>query len=282
MKKKKRQLRKKPIFLILSIVLAICAIGCGGYWFYQQHLLNEQEKYYNELQTITVPVEQIEIEVVEEQSEPESVSEEEPDDLSIYNIPEDKQPDFTALQEMNEHIYAWIYIPGTEVDYPIVQHPTELDYYLNHNLDGSEGYPGGIYTQHINSKEFDDFNTVIYGHNMRNGSMFKDLHRYEEDDFFEEHPYIYMYTEDGVLVYQVFAAYEFSDIHLLMGFDLTSEEIRRIYLNNVFTAEGSSNNYNLDVPVTTDDNILTLATCIGNKPDKRYLVAAVLVADGRE
>jgi len=112
--------------------------------------------------------------------------------------------------------------------------------------------------------------------------MFKDLHKYEDDVFFEENPYIYVYTETGVLVYQIFAAYEFSDIHLIMGFDLSSEEVRRIYLNNVFTAEGKTNNYNMDIAVTTEDNILTMATCIGNKPDKRYLVSAVLVADGRE
>lgn len=282
MKKTKRRLRKRTIYIILAVILAVCAIGFGAYWIRHQWHLNHQQEYYEMLQTMSVPMEEIEIEVPDSEPVSEEESMEEPVDLSIYNIPQDKQPDFKALQEINEHIYAWIYIPGTEVDYPIVQHPTELDYYLDHNIDGSEGYPGCIYTQHINSKEFDDFNTVVYGHNMRNGSMFRELHSYEDDTFFAENPYIYVYTEDGVLVYQVFAAYEFSNIHLLMGFDLTSEEIRRVYLNNIFTAEGSNNNYNLEVPVNTDDNLLTLTTCIGNKPDKRYLIAAVLVADGRD
>lgn len=279
-KKKKRKLRKKTIFLILAILLATCSVVCIVCLIREQSLLKEQEEYYNDLKAVTIPVASLEIEEPEEESVAEP--EEEKVDLSLYNIPEDKQPDFAALKEINEDIYAWVYIPGTEIDYPIVQHPEELDYYLTHNLDGSEGYPGGIYTQYINSKEFDDFNTVVYGHNMRNGSMFKDLHKYEDDVFFEENPYIYVYTETGVLVYQIFAAYEFSDIHLIMGFDLSSEEVRRIYLNNVFTAEGKTNNYNMDIAVTTEDNILTMATCIGNKPDKRYLVSAVLVADGRE
>lgn len=279
MKKTKRKLRKRTVIFIAVIILSICAVGLGTYWIRHQSRLNNQQEYYEMLQTITIP----EIEISDMEAESVTVEESVKDtvDLTLYNVPQNKQPDFKELQAINEHIYAWIYLPGTEIDYPIVQHPTELDYYLNHNIDGSEGYPGCIYTQHINSKEFDDFNTVVYGHNMKNGTMFRELHSYEEDEFFEENPYIYIYTEDGVLVYQVFAAYEFSNIHLLMGFDLTSEEIRRIYLNNIFTAEGSSNNYNTEVPVNTDDSLLTLTTCIANKPDKRYLVAAVLVADGR-
>lgn len=282
MGKTKRKLRKRTIYLILAVVLAICAIVGGAYWIVHQSRLNSQQEYYEMLQTITIPMEEVEIPVTQSETASEEECSAEPVDLTQYNVPQDKQPNFEELQTINEHIYAWIYLPGTEVDYPIVQHPTELDYYLNHNIDGSEGYPGCIYTQHINSKEFDDFNTVVYGHNMKNGTMFRELHSYEDDTFFEDNPYIYVYTKDGVLVYQVFAAYEFSNIHLLMGFDLTSEDIRRIYLNNIFTAEGKNNNYNMEIPVSTDDNLLTLTTCIANKPDKRYLVAAVLVADGRE
>ena len=286
MKKKKRRLRKRTIYLIIAAVLLIIAAAGAGFLINNHLRLQNQQQYYEELQELArveseagtiIDAEEF---ASEEMSEVESEEASEVVDLSIYNIPE-KELDFSLLQEENEHIYSWICIPETNIDYPIVQHPDEADYYLDHNLDHSVGYPGGIYTHNLNSLNFDDFNTVVYGHNMKNGTMFHDLHLFEDETFFNEHPYIYVYTESGVLVYQIFAAYEYSNIHLLLGFDLSSPEIRQIYLDNIYIAEGTNNHYNMDVPVTADDNILTLTTCIGNKPDKRYLVAAVLVADGR-
>ena len=87
---------------------------------------------------------------------------------------------FGELQSVNPDVYAWITVPGTEIDYPILQHPSDNSYYLMHNIDGSYGYPGCIYTENLNSKDFTDNNTVIYGHNMKNGSMFAQLHKFEQ------------------------------------------------------------------------------------------------------
>lgn len=70
---------------------------------------------------------------------------------------------------MNPDVYAWITVPGTEI--PILQQPSDNSYYFMHNMDGSYGYPGCIYTENLNSKDFTDNNTVIYGHNMKNDSM---------------------------------------------------------------------------------------------------------------
>ncbi|HBA46218.1 MAG TPA: hypothetical protein DCZ91_00130, partial [Lachnospiraceae bacterium] len=99
--------------------------------------------------------------------EPEVTEEppEEKDPLDILKemgvpIPE-KEVDFADLQEnTNQDIYAWIYIPDTKIDYPVLQHPTDNTYYLNYNLDGSRGYPGCIYTEDYNEKDFSDPNTV--------------------------------------------------------------------------------------------------------------------------
>ena len=62
-------------------------------------------------------------------------------------------------------------LPGTEIEYPILQHPSDNSYYFMHNIDGSYGYPGCIYTENLNSKDITDNNTVIYGHNVKNDSM---------------------------------------------------------------------------------------------------------------
>lgn len=210
----------------------------------------------------------------------EEASEETYPGLDGYDVP-DKAIDFEALrQEENEHIYAWITVPGTVIDYPIVQHPEEPDYYLDYNLDGTKGYPGGIYTQFYNSKDWQDANTVIYGHNMKNGSMFAGLHQYEDSQFFEENPYVYIYSEDKIRVYQIFAAYEYLDINLVTYFGLPGVMSYEDYLASIYTLDGMNNNFNTDIEVTTEDKIITLATCISSKPTMRYLVQAVLVAEG--
>jgi len=198
--------------------------------------------------------------------------------LGKYGVPE-KEIDFAALQaEQNPDIYAWITIPGTRVDYPVLQHPEELDYYLDYNIDGTRGYPGCIYTQMMNSKDFTDPNTVLYGHNMKDGSMFADLHYYGDSEFFGEHPYVFIYTEDSILVYRIFAAYEFSNVHLLYTFDLSTPEAIGDYAKNIFNIDGMNNQFDesLEPELGPDSRIITLSTCISGKADRRWLVAAVL------
>lgn len=274
---------RKLLYLILALLFALAAVVAVGYFLYHRQQVRWQQERYEALQEFiasmpaTTPA-------ADTTAAGEDIMDGEAEglaDISNFDVPE-KEIDFDALHETNEHIYAWITIPDTAIDYPVLQHPTEQDHYLDYNLDGSRGYPGCIYSQFINAKDFSDFNTVLYGHNMRAGTMFANLHYYEDPDFFAEHPYVYVYTEDGPLVYQVFAAYTFSNVHLLMGFDLSQEAVRETYIENIFSLGGMNDNFNRDVEVTADSRILTLSTCINNRPENRYLVAAVLVADGRD
>ena len=192
-------------------------------------------------------------------------------------IPE-KEVDFADLQaNVNKDIYAWIYIPDTLVDYPVVQHPTDNLYYLNYNLDGSKGYPGCIYTEDYNAKDFSDPNTVIYGHNMKNGTMFAGLHKFEDGEYFKEHPYVYIYTEEGLYVYEIFAAYESGSEHILYNNDFTNDYAYSKYLEGIYSLRSMNSNVKEDVEVTTEDRIVTLSTCVANKSDRRYLVQGVLL-----
>ena len=112
----------------------------------------------------------------------------------VSDTPEPELPDnpidFATLQERNADVYAWIKIPDTKVDYPILQSGDKPEnFYLNHNIDGEYEFAGCIYTQKLNKKDFTDPNTVIYGHNMKNGTMFKALHQFRNKDFFEANKY---------------------------------------------------------------------------------------------
>lgn len=185
--------------------------------------------------------------------------------------------DFDSLTAQYPDIYAWIRIPGTRVDYPIVQREGDNGYYLNHTIDGKKKTEGSIYTEDYNSKDFEDVNTVIYGHNMKNGSMFKTLHKYKDKQFLLDNSEIYIYQKDRVLKYKIFAAYIYDNRHLMLSFNFEDENIFRNYLNNVLTKRDMSSNINTSVDVTVGDKIITLSTC-NNNDAQRYLVQAVLLS----
>jgi len=184
--------------------------------------------------------------------------------------------DFPSWQERNADVYAWIRIPDTKVDYPILQGGPDDSYYLDHTIDGVKGYPGSIYTEKVNSKDFTDFNTVIYGHNMKDGSMFKHLHKFEEDEFFDAHEFFEIYTEEGTKIYRVYAAVTYSDKHIMYAFDYTNADGRQAYIDSLDTGE-SKNHFREGMTIDENSKLVTLATCIGARPDNRWLVVAELV-----
>ncbi len=205
--------------------------------------------------------------------------------------PEEKEPvpeapgkglDWDELHKENSDIYAWIYVPGTSIDYPVLQHPSSNEYYLNHNLDGSYGFPGVIYTENYNKKDFTDPHTVIYGHNMDNTTMFSTLHKFADPKMFEEPHYFYIYTDDGrTLVYEVVAAYEYPSFHLILTFDCSNEYVYEQYLSNIESVDVTGpylGNVRHDVELDTDDRIVTLSTCTtDHDAQKRFLVVGVLL-----
>lgn len=185
--------------------------------------------------------------------------------------------DFEELKKTNADIYAWIHVPDTNINYPIVQSPTDDAYYLDHTIEGKAGYPGSIYTEKVNAKDFSDFNTVIYGHDMKDGSMFKDLHKYEDSEFFDKHSKITIYTETEHKTYEVFAAVVYNDNHIMYTYDNENVEDRKAFLRSIYESRDMKNQIRTDVPVDENSHIITLSTCIGGHPDKRFIVGAVEV-----
>jgi len=261
----------KNVFKIGRIVFTVAFFIIVGIMAKDFIVEQNAKKQFDELsqQTNVVDTETEEIE-----TEPET----EADILAEMGIevPE-KNLDWDELHETNEHIYAWIYIPGTNVDYPVLQHPTDDTYYLDYNLDGTKGYPGCIYSEHkYNSMDWMDFNTLLYGHNMKDGTMFKTLHKYEDRAFFEENRYMYIYTPEEVYVYDIFAAYVGDAIHILADYNFEYEEAREKYLDELFSMRSMSAHFRDGVEVTEDSKILTLVTCTGNG-NTRYFVQGVMV-----
>ena len=184
--------------------------------------------------------------------------------------------DFAELSSINPDIYAWIRIPDTQIDYPVLQREKDDTYYLRHNSGGRYAFAGSIYTEEANSRDFKDPMTVLYGHNMRDGSMFQNLHFFEDETFFAEHPEFFIYLSGYRLTYEIFAAYRFDDTHLLGAFDFSKKKGRRAYIREVFAGISMGQNTREDVKVTAKDKLVILSTCTFDQADGRYLVQAVL------
>ena len=103
--------------------------------------------------------------------------------------------DFDTLKKENPDTIGWIHIPDTKISYPIVQ-GTDNDFYLKHDFNGEASVAGSIYLDYESEGDFEGRNNILYGHNMKNGSMFKDIVRYKDPSYFKEHQYFSIYTPE--------------------------------------------------------------------------------------
>lgn len=182
--------------------------------------------------------------------------------------------DFHSLKEINLDIYAWIDIDDTNVHYPIVQNSMDDSYYLEHTIEGAEGYPGSIYTERVNTKDFSDFNTLIYGHNMRDGSMFNHLHKFSDAEFFSSHDKITIYTEDEIKEYTIYAALIYDDRHIMNCFDFSRTDERERFIQTVKESRNLRNQFRDGIEISADSNLVTLSTCTED-PSTRFIVIGV-------
>ena len=173
--------------------------------------------------------------------------------------------------EQNAHVIGWLEIPDTAIRYPILQHPTEDNHYLDITIDGGYGYPGSIYTNSMEGRDFDTFNTVIYGHNMADGSYFGSLRHYNDPDYLEAHREIDIYTLTEKHVYDVFAVVRYDDRYITYEYDDTVRGDRIAFLRSLHAFDPL---YAKGARLSLDGHIITLSTCIGGMPYNRLLIIA--------
>ena len=261
----KQRKKKHTKINVIAIVLVLCAAVCGAFFGYRATKQKSVNVKYQELAENATDIQP------EKEEEKEGILEE-------LNIPvPDKNINWDMVKAENPDIYAWIYIPNTNVDYPVLQHPTDDEYYLNHNIDGSEGYPGCIYSESVNKKDFSDPNTVLYGHDMNDGSMFSTLHNFEDNQFFNENCYIYIYTPEKTFVYQIYSASEFGDQHIMYAYDFQTETGFNQFIADIGNSRDMASHKRDGIGMGYGRKLLTLSTCIATKPENRWLVTAVLM-----
>lgn len=260
----KKNWKLKILFFIFSLNIIVSIIYLSHYYYLQY----TNEALYKELQTKVTQTKVLHT----KPKEPSKLAEISSSNQETLFESSELSIDFNELKKLNNDIYAWIYIPNTEISYPILQHPEDDSYYLNHTLDGQKGYPGCIYSEKNNKTDFSDPVTVLYGHNMNNGTMFGSLLKYEDNNFLNENYSISIYTSKQSFKYEIVLVAEYDNIHILKSFDFLNKESKTQFLKSVLNESKKVLTKNLDVHSTSQ--LLVLSTCLKTNSSKRLLIVA--------
>ena len=182
---------------------------------------------------------------------------------------------FSSLKRRNADTMGWITIDYTKnINYPIV-HCDDNEFYLTHSYDGTSNPAGSIFVDYRNSKNFDDnYNTVIYGHNLLAKTMFGELDKFFTKSFFYNNRRIYIYNENGLYIYETFCVSKVnvSTNYTKVDFNTPDEFVEFCY------AMKKRSVHKTDTQFTGSDRIITLSTCTNvYNPSERYCVMAKLV-----
>ena len=185
--------------------------------------------------------------------------------------------DFEALRETGPDIIGWLTLPDTAINYPVTQ-ADDNEYYLHHLYDGTYNKTGCLFADYENQEDFSDRNTIIYGHNMRDGSMFATLNEYDEQGYFDGHPQMYLVTPGGGYIVEIFTAFVAKPSE--SGSDTSPWRLSfkddGAYTTWLSEMAGRSV-IETDVTVTSSDKVLTLSTCTPGGAS-RFIVMGKLAA----
>ena len=200
-------------------------------------------------------------------------------DLAIeYNDEQEKfRVDFQKLKEINPDIIGWIrFSPEPSIiSYPVVQ-GEDNDEYLRKTFSANENTLGTIFLDVNNSSDLSDRHSIIYGHRMKDGSMFCKLEEYKDKEFWEQNPYFYIYTPWGTeITYHIYSVGVVEDTADTYMKSFAGNEEFQSFIDYTF----STADYETGVKVTTDSQIVTLSTCTASSENHRFVVQGVKIRE---
>ena len=278
----RRRKRTKTLGDVIRLIVMLAALavflysGYTLYGFYKEYKKSSDE-YDNLENSYAVDQEQESenIDNLEDDDALQSISGQEVrkvlEDGEEKTLPVLKNPiDFTQLLSVNSDIVGWLRIRALDISYPVVQ-GKDNDYYLHRTFEKTDNFAGCLFVNSYNMGDFTDQNTIIYGHNMKNGSMFGKLKNFSDPEVFKKSRYFWIFTPDFIYQYRIFSASVVDKTGLTYQISFTDDEfdqfISRAYSNSVLD--------NQDVTVTKEDRIVTLSTCTGDD-STRFVVMGKL------
>lgn len=256
--------KKTKVIRTIAAVTA-AALLCGGIYLLVKNDVTQKINWRDILIYAPTPIAQETLDkAVDNSSEKPSAD----------RVPEDTKDELTAqVQQLSaEHSdsLAWLYIPDTNIDYPIMQ-SEDNDYYAHRATDGSYLYAGSLFMDYRCNADFSDFNSVIYGHNMGNGTMFADLPNYENEEYFMNHSYGWLTTEDDVRLIDFFAVARTTDTSGLYLADPNFEEWDDQLRNCASIYK--------EIEVTENDHLITLSTCTSAEGNSRTILVGKIIEE---
>ncbi len=283
---------KKKLLPVLSALVIILFITGGILIMKDYYEDMESAKAFDELRDSASQTEQTapadtvspdETAAATEQSDavqsPDTEAFEEPADEEPVRITNPYAESFLA----NEDMAAWLSIPGTDIDYPVMWTPQDEQYYLYRSFDGSSDKNGCLILDTDSCLDPLTTNLIIHGHNMKSGAMFGNLTAYEDEDYYNDHREIILYTEECERRYEIIAVFrsqvykktdEVFKFYKFFQAD-TQEEFDDFYLNIKALSE-----YDTGVTAEFGDNFITLSTCVYHVEQGRFVVVGKELESG--
>lgn len=257
-RKKKRAIIYNVLLVFFSLVIIVCAYNIISY-YWQEHTSEKKN-------------EEIIEEVVTTVSKTEESKEENTDSDGYYHAPVPKSINFIKLNKKNSDTVGWIFSENGVINYPIVR-GEDNDFYLNHSIDKKKNVNGSIFMNYKNKRKFTDKHTLIYGHSMKNGTMFATLLRYRNQSYYDAYPSLYLFTPYGKYRLDIFSAFETKDDDKVYSTGYNLEDY-----SDFITYAFSKSRIKADVNVANGDRLVTLSTCAYSSNNARFVVIAKLVA----
>ena len=248
---------RKIINIILVAIIIVC-LSIIGYKYYNY---NKDDKLNSEIQDLQPVIN--EASDSENNSSGENDGQDQSKDGDYVNSANEEE-----LKSINSDYKMWIQIENTNINYPVVQ-GSDNDYYLKHNFRKESNISGTVFVESANDID-NDKNIILYGHNMRNGTMFNNITNYKEESFFNEDNKINIIMNNTLYEYEVFSVYvkNVSEVNLAIGFANEDEFINYAY------NQADESIYKKDVDFSAEDNLITLVTCSYEFTDARTIVVA--------
>lgn len=179
---------------------------------------------------------------------------------------------FSELKKINTDIYAWMVIKGTNVDLPVLRRKDDNSYYMNRDI--TERYSGGgsLYSENYNQATFDDKVTIVYGHNMRDGSMLGEMRNYSKEEYFSKNNHMTIYLPQSEKHYELVGAIPFDNRHIMLSYDFSKKRDFESLVYELLNVRNLNARYAQDAHIDKNDRIVILSTCYFGRRDMRYLI----------
>ena len=281
-------MKKETLRLLLKIVLGVAIVAfiasIVGIYVTMKQYSDSISEYKNLEQYVSidnapaVTEEEVTKEIPAEESQADEIEEETVEEESLIDV--DFDMDFESLKAINSDVIGWIYYEPIELSYPVVLDRGD-DFYENYSFELEKNVAGAIFMDYACRSDFGSFNTIIYGHNMRNGTMFGSLKKLINDtSIIEANPYFYTFTEDKVFMYKIVCVYYTPAGSQTYNVQLEyTDDDKQAYVDYMNNQAVYRDEEFFSSPVTEDTRIATLSTCHGLHSGNRTVVHGVLVAE---